>query len=418
MPDWKDCEGQLLDGKRLLERYVGGDESSAFFRSASAAVRVHRADAPQAAALLDRWNRMKLLHHPHLLEIDHAAASEIASEPVAYVVMENAEENLAEILDGRPLTTEETREMLLQVAGALDFLHSRGMAHGDLKASNIFAIGNTIKISSDSVTEGDPAADIRALGFTLIHALTQHANPPAPDVRELALNLRAPFGEIATGCLHPNPAQRWTASRIVERLTAPAAPAPSPPKAAIPFPPPRPRRRSLAAPVGLALAGVAVLAAVMMRRPDVPPPAPVEPQPQPQPRAAVVAPAPPVTPPAPKSVPPAPIRSNDPPQSTRDRVVIENGVTRRVLPDIPAKARDTIDGRPAVVVRVSVDPAGNVTDAAVQRSFSPYFSKAALQAARQWKFVPEEGASPRDWTLRFVFTRANTQAVAQKSAGK
>jgi TonB family protein len=416
MPDWKECEGQLVDGKHHLERYVRGDERSALFRSASGAVRIHRADAAQAALLIDRWNRVKLLRHPHLLEIQHAAASEIAGEPVAYVVMEHAEENLAEILDGRPLTTEETGDMLLPVAAALEFLHSRGMAHGDLKAANIFAIGNTIKISSDSVAEGDPAADIRALGFTLIHALTQQANPPASDVRELALSLRFPFGEIATGCLHPDPAQRWTASRIVQRLSAPApAPAPAPPKAAIPFRPPPPKRRSLAAPVGVALAGVAVLAAVMIRRPEAPPPAPVEPQPQPP---AAVAPATPAVTPAPKTAPPAPVRSNDQAQSTRDRLVIENGVTRRVLPDVPAQARNTLDGRPAVVVRVTVDPPGNVTEAAVQRSFSPYFSKLALQAARQWKFVPEEGASPREWTLRFVFTRANTQATAQKSAGK
>src|SRR5262249_15910969 len=52
MPDWRACEGQLLDGKYPLERYVGGDEASALFLigSASSAVRIRRADAAAAAA--------------------------------------------------------------------------------------------------------------------------------------------------------------------------------------------------------------------------------------------------------------------------------------------------------------------------------------------------------------------------------
>ena len=183
MPDWRDCEGQLLEGKYPLEQYVGGDEVSALFliESASVAVRIRRADETHASALVARWNRTKLLRHRHLLKINEAGASVVAGETVAYLVMEHAEENLAEILCGRPLTTDESREMLLQVAVALDYLHTRGMAHGDLKASNILAIGDTVKVSSESVVEGDAAADIRALGFILIHALTQRAETLARD---------------------------------------------------------------------------------------------------------------------------------------------------------------------------------------------------------------------------------------------
>ena len=39
------------------------------------------------------------------MEIDAAGISVMAGEPVAYLVMEHAEENLAEILRDRPLTT-------------------------------------------------------------------------------------------------------------------------------------------------------------------------------------------------------------------------------------------------------------------------------------------------------------------------
>jgi TonB family protein len=416
MPDWRDLEGQLLDGKYPLEQYVGGDEGSALFRvgSSSTTVRIRRADAAQAAALVARWNRVKLLSHPHLLKIDEAGASAMEGETVAYLVMEHAEENLDEILRGRPLTTDETREMLLQVAGALDYLHTRGMAHSDLKASNILAIGDTIKVSSESVVEGDATADIQALGFTLIHALTQRGETFARDDLEPAGDLPAPFDEIAKGCLNTDPALRWTANKIVARLKPPeqtgsSLPA-SPAMAAKPLAVKRGLRR-LAGPAALVVVGLAVVAGVVLRRTDAPSPAPGEPR---QP-AAAVAPVPAPTPTAstPKTV--APVPSDERTQSTSDRKVIENEVTRRILPNIPEKARDTIEGKPTVVVRVSVDPKGNVTKAALERSFSSYFGKFALQAARQWKFIPYEGANPREWILRFEFTHTNTQVVAQKA---
>jgi TonB family protein len=416
MPDWRGCEGQLLDGRYPLERYVGGDEGNALFLigSASATVRIRRADAAHAAALVARWNRVKLLRHRHLVKINEAGTSVMAGETVAYLVMEHAEENLGEILCGRPLTADESREMLLQVAGALDYLHTRGMAHSDVRASNILAIGDTVKISSESVVEGDAAGDIRALGFTLIHALTQRGDTFARDDLEPAIHLPAPFDEIAKGCLNPDPALRWTANRIVARLRSPehtgSSLRASPPMASKPRRV-RPGLRRLAGPASLVIVGLAVVAGVVMRRTDAPSPALGDPRLPPPSVAPGPARAP--TPSTAKTV--APVRPDERAQTTSDSVDIENGVTRRIAPNIPEKARDTIQGRPTVVVRVSVDPEGNVTNAALERSFSPYFSEFALQAARQWKFIPDRGARPREWILRFEFTRTNTQVVAQRT---
>lgn len=416
MPDWKHCEGQLLDGMYPLERYVSSDEVSAVFLVGipSAAVKIRRADAAQAAAFVQRWDRTKLLRHPHLLEVGAAGVSMMAGEPVAYLVTEDAEENLAEILDERPLTADETREMGLQVASALEYLHSRGMAHGDLKPSNILAIGDSIKLSSESVDEGDRTADIRALGFTLIHALTQRAQPLARgDVKALA-DLPAPFEEIAKGCLNPDPKHLWTASEIVARLRSPEHAGSS-----LPTSPPqvgkhamaRPRLLRIAGPATVVAVGLLVVASVVMRRTDAPSPSAVDRR---LPLAAVApGPVPPAPAAAPKTV--APVQPKERAKSTRDRLVIEDGVTHRVTPNIPQKVRDTIQGKPAVVVRVTADPMGNVTEAALDRSFSPYFSNFALQAARQWKFVPKEGASAREWILRFQFTPTNTQVFVERA---
>jgi TonB family protein len=83
-----------------------------------------------------------------------------------------------------------------------------------------------------------------------------------------------------------------------------------------------------------------------------------------------------------------------------------------VLPDIPAKARNTVHGKATVVVRVAVDPSGNVTEATLERGGSPYFGKLALEAARHWQFGPVEGAGPRNWILRFEIMRTATQVIA------
>jgi serine/threonine protein kinase len=97
-----------------------------------------------------------------LVRIFAAGTWVLAGMPVAYLVMEYAEENLAEVLRERPLTTDETREMLQPVADALAYLHGQGLVHGNLKPSNILAVEDTVKISSEAVSAGDPAADIQA----------------------------------------------------------------------------------------------------------------------------------------------------------------------------------------------------------------------------------------------------------------
>jgi TonB family protein len=86
-----------------------------------------------------------------------------------------------------------------------------------------------------------------------------------------------------------------------------------------------------------------------------------------------------------------------------------------VLPDIPALARNTIQGMTAVVVGVVVDPTGNVTRATLEGGGSHYFGRLALAAARQWQFAPVQGAGPRNWTLRFEIMPTTTQVIPTRA---
>jgi TonB family protein len=363
MPDWQQCEGELAGGEFPLERYLDGSERSAVFltrfASGRAVIKLVLAGQAQAGELVERWNRAATLQHPHLVRIFAAGTWALAGMPLAYFVMEYAEENLAEVLSERPLTTDETREMLLPVADALAYLHGQGLVHGNLKPSNILAVEDTVKISSEAVSAGDPAADIRALGMVLVQALQSSAVDVLPD----------PFREVAQNCR--------SAGEIVAWLRSPATPVVKPAAR-------KPRLRYYVAAAAVLVLGAAIAAGVAMHRTAAPEAAP----------------------------PVAPDRPAEPPLSTP---AAPDEITRRVLPGIPAKARNTIHGKATVVVTVAVDPSGHVTEATLERGGSPYLGKLALEAARHWQFSPVEGTGPRNWMLRFEIMRTETQVVALRA---
>src|ERR1017187_6630197 len=285
MPDWKPCEGELAGEKFPLERYLGGSEGSAVFLtrfgSSRAAIKLVLAGQEQAVGLVDRWNRTSTLHHPHLVRIFAAGTWALAGMPLAYLVMEYAEENVAEVLRERPLTTDETREMLQPVADALAYLHGQGLAHGNLKPSNILAVEDTVKISSEAVSAGDPAADILALGVTLVQALTQQrmsatqgGNDPAVDA------LPFPFRELAQGCLHPDPRFRWSAGKIGVWLRSPERSASTQPEPTTAVAQPvvgKPRLRHYVAAAAVLIVGTSIVGGLVMHRKAAPVPSAAEP---------------------------------------------------------------------------------------------------------------------------------------------
>jgi TonB family protein len=415
MPDWKPCEGELADGKFPLERYLGASEGSAVFltrlASKRVAIKLVLAGQEQAGRLVEIWNRIGMLRHPHLVRILATGTGALAGMPVAYLVMEYAEENLAEVLRERPLTMDETREMLQPVADALAYLHGEGLVQGNLKPSNILAVEDTVKISSEAVSAGDPAADILALGRTLVQALTRQSATVTHGGQDPAIDaLPLPFREIAQNCLHDDPRLRWSAGKIAAWLGSPEQLASTREESTALVAKPaagKPRPWYYLAAVTLVVVGVAIVWGLVMHWTAAPVPSaePVQP--------ATVS-APPGPPPtgqsaAPKAAPPIPsMRAAEP---LHGMPAAQHGIKRRVLPVIPTIARNTIHGKATVVVRVAVDPSGKVTEAALEPGGSPYFGKLALEAARHWQFGPAEGEGPRNWILRFEIMRTATRVI-------
>src|SRR4051812_15256619 len=106
---WDELEGQTIDGRFVLRRYVGAGERSAVFITAynntaqqRAAIKLALADDAEAEELLARWRRASQFFHPHLIRILETGRAIVSGSPVIYSVQEYADEDLSQV--GRPLS--------------------------------------------------------------------------------------------------------------------------------------------------------------------------------------------------------------------------------------------------------------------------------------------------------------------------
>ena len=456
---WKQFEDEIVDGTFRLREYLGGDESHAVFlteyESRPAAIKLIPEDARNGKRQLQQWRLVEKLSHPHLMRLFASGRHELPSQPMLYMVMEYAEENLAQVIPHRPLTAAEAREMLEPALDALAYVHSQGFVHGHLKPSNILAVDGRLRLSSDRldrVGEQDsdkpdvyaspemalegfsPSGDVWSLGMILVEALTQQR--PArekADAGDPALppTIPAPFLEIAQNCLRRNPSSRWRVADITSRLRQ-TGPAPVGQK--VERKPGTSHRLIYAISALLVLILLAIeFGPGLLNRLRNPPVAVVQPE---QPAVQPV--AQPLAQPAERKLPPPPAETTKPqpaeekkppaaptppaaappeaPAPESSSGASSGEVVHRVMPDVVPKDRRGITGKVRVTVKVQVDASGRVVDAQLDSAGpSPYFAHKALQASRSWKFAAADGVGRRVWNLAFAFSKADTTVAVQKS---
>ncbi len=215
---WKRLEGQLVDGKFPLLRYLGGSEDCGTFSLTErykgeglekAAIKLISEASEVGALQLSRWQVASELSHPHLIPLyEIGSLSELDSTPLVHVVMECAEENLAQVLPGRPLTPAEARAMLESVLDALAYIHRKGFVHGHIKPANIMATGDQLKVSSDGLRREGESPDV--FGHQGPYDAPEYASGilpmsqsmlPAGDVWSLGMTLvETPWGKVCVCC--------------------------------------------------------------------------------------------------------------------------------------------------------------------------------------------------------------------------
>jgi hypothetical protein len=249
--DWTKWEGLIINGEFPLRRYLGRSGHSVVFLTEhgahnlpDAAIKLIPADPVLAEAQLSRWTIAGALSHPHLIRIFGSGRCRLGGHPFLFVVMEYAEQTLAQLLPHRALTPDEARELLLPTLEALAYLHGKNLVQGQLKPPNVLVVDDRVKLASDTVRPaGDSAAglaepslydspetkdgrisaagDVWALGVTIVEALTQH--PPSwSDARREVVSLPAAFpplfADIARRCLSRYPAGRPSITGLVAQI--------------------------------------------------------------------------------------------------------------------------------------------------------------------------------------------------------
>jgi serine/threonine protein kinase len=463
---WTRWQGHVINGVFPLGRFLGCSDHSGVFLTRSAApgpsevaIKLVPTNRALAESQLPRWKKARSLAHPHLLGLLQCGGCQLDGLPYLYVVMEYADQTLAQLLRHRALTDDEVREMLGPTLDMLAFLHSQELVQGQLKPANILVVGDRLKLASDTirrVSEGtaslytptayDPpevrqgsnstAGDIWALGVTLLEALT--GRPPSGSGGPGEGVTRPPdfsptFRDVVARCLSPSPKDRPSVTELLawaggpSAASVPAAPiesaaaAPPEPRPLEPAPPRTPLPPTATAPgaagpappvaqsskpraLTAAVLGAFVILAVgwsgirLLSSHSTPAPPPPPPQ-----NGSLLQ--------TPGAVPVAgdvraPVSAELPTTPGRSDVVTSSLALHEVIPQVPHSAHRTIRGHIKVWVRVIVDQDGSVFAATLDRTGSSrYFQRLAIEAAKKWTFPPIDTPSRRLMQVRFDFSR-------------
>jgi TonB family protein len=421
-------EGQIVDGKFRLVQWLGGTGQSTVFRTEipgqgrKAAIKLVPADASSAEQIA-RWQTAAQLSHPNLLHIFAAGNCRINSVPLIYVVTELADEDLSEVLPQRALSTDEIEQMMGPLLDVIKYLHQQGLVHGKIQPSNVLAVGDRLKLSSDSLRSPDgaapkrdgfniyeapeiavgaatPAADVWSVGATLVAALTQHL--PKWDQRTLVdpgvpESMPEPFRQIARECLRRNPDERCTLQQIQARLKE-AQQAAKPHLVEVAPAPKESRTKVWAATLVLVILAVLFAARWIARS--------TQQESVNRTTGSTEAPSGSSTSSTPGT------------NLARSGVGGQGGVVEKVMPDVARSARMTVHGKIRVRVRLEVDPSGGVSRSnLITPGPSRYFANLAQRASEKWKFQPAQvngQAVPSEWVITYLFSRNGTEVSPQQ----
>lgn len=243
---WTAWENHVVNDTYPLRRVLGASHHGVVFlteyRATELAIKLVPVETVRVADRLAEWKAAATITHPHLIQLFDVGRCQLGRREFVFVVMEYAQQTLTQILRKRALAPDEVREMLSHVLDTLAWLHRDDLVHGHLKPSNILAVNDQLKLSSDTIRATgqapsgvvrtslyDPpelrdrtistAGDMWALGMTLVEVLTQRtwaaARGQGETTASLLSNVPEPFQDTARRCLRRAPADRATASELL-----------------------------------------------------------------------------------------------------------------------------------------------------------------------------------------------------------
>jgi hypothetical protein len=207
---WTDYEGITIDGAFPLKKLLLSEGRSAFFSTANnkgdlTLIRLIACHFDEDE-ILARWRGVEALSHPGFLKLERYGQLLLDGVTVVYAVFERAEANLSQVVNERRLTTVETTQLAASLSSALQTLHTNGFVHQHVTPSNVFAVGDFVKLRTDCIKETPEGQngleakkqDVHDLALVLLEALTQERSLERIQTssnRAIGL-LPAPFDQI------------------------------------------------------------------------------------------------------------------------------------------------------------------------------------------------------------------------------
>lgn len=267
--------GSLVDNRYRVSARIGHGgmaevyEGNDIIGKKTVAIKLIRKDVMENPVNLIRFKNEATiaasLNHPNIVKVyNHGTV-----DGVPYIANEFIKgQNLKQVLDFRSsVPIEEAVDYMIQLASALDYAHSHGIVHRDVKPDNLYVMGDgTIKLgdfgiaqtdatsqitSKDSeivgsvhylapeITSGKPVtgqSDIYSAGVTFFELITghvpyiknsaidiavSHINEKFPSPKKYLPNCPKEIERIIFKCVKKNPKERYaTAKELHDDLVA------------------------------------------------------------------------------------------------------------------------------------------------------------------------------------------------------